>query len=243
MSWNEQLYPEQMAWIEQQLLTQKLTLVEIVQLFYLKFPQNQVSFSTDDLRAYAKEKLSGWQEKTTPGFEEVVKEAVEKEDYTGAFLTEEDKEKINTIKKHRRILKELWENYQNCKADRRAESSKVRYLEQMSRQLIIISDLESVEKSLMSQLAEVRKAQEEETAEQTLDYICGWALCRLVEKAQEPKNAQFLLEVLGKHVEGLSRILDGVEGVEEGVRVYLNQLYGSKEETPDTPPPFVKEES
>lgn len=221
--WIETILPEQKSWLIEQLIRGK-SLEEVVEGFKFKFRHKGPTLNVELLREFAVEQVPGWMEKTLEKAVEKEIQKVEEEDEP--FITKDEGKKINAIRKHRRILKELWENYKRCKVERRAETSKIRYLETMAKEVIILQELERQERSLMSQLDVVRKAEEKETVEQSLDHLLGWVIPQLLRKAKDTENSQFLLELVEKHITMLKGILKQTETVEQAIRVYLNQLYG-----------------
>jgi len=227
--WYERLYPECRSWLEQQLVEQKFNLEEIKQLFDIKFPLNKVQFTLDDLRDYAIKHIKGWSE-PAPGLGKAVEEEVSKVEDTREFLTEEDREKVNAIKKHRRLLKEYWQNYRRLKTLGTNVTSQIKCLENISKELVLLQELEGQERTILSLLDEVRKAEEREPPEDHLDYIVGWAVPQLCRKVEKVGDAIFLLKTLNKNVKKLVEILKKEQDLEYSLRVYLNELYGGKKD-------------
>jgi len=232
--WYERLYPECRSWLEQQLVEQKFNLEEIKQLFDIKFPLNKVQFTLDDLRDYAIKHIKGWSE-PAPGLGKAVEEEVSKVEDTREFLTEEDREKVNAIKKHRRLLKEYWQNYRRLKTLGTNVTSQIKCLENISKELVLLQELEGQERTILSLLDEVRKAEEREPPEDHLDYIVGWAVPQLCRKVEKVEDAIFLLKMLKKNVNKFLEILKEEKEQEEqdleyAIRVYLEYLYGGKKD-------------
>ena len=166
-----------------------------------------------------------------PKMEEKVEEVVKEVPPVEEFLPKDEKEKIGDLKHHRMILKEIWENYLKCKGSERAESTKSKYLEQLSKELIIVRELEETEKGMASLMEEVKKAEEEESESQMCDYIEGYCLQILARKSGNSTGAITQLEILKKNLEIFMGLLKEHE-LEEALKIYLEKLYGS--ETPGT---------
>jgi len=159
-----------------------------------------------------------------PKIEEKVEEVVKEVPPVEEFLPKDEKEKIGDLKHHRMILKEIWENYLKCKGSERAESTKSKYLEQLSKELIIVRDLEQTEKGAQSLLEEVRLAEEGETVEQFRDYLEGYTLQVLCRKAGTPEQAVQQLTILEGSVKVLKTLLE-TNTLENAIKIYLEKLY------------------
>ena len=123
------------------------------------------------------------------------------------------------------VLKEIYENYMRIKGSDKAESSKQKYLEQLSKELLIIQELEEQERGVQSLLEEVRKAEDSETAEQFRDYLEGYTLQVLCRKAGTPEQAIKQLEILEKNSKILQELLKEQPSLEEAIKTYLSRLY------------------
>jgi len=226
--WFNGLTSEMKFWLSQKLNEGKLSLDEILSSFrdVESFPSIKERTTLEHLKWFAKKELPGWKE--PPSLEQRVIEQIEQivPQPLGEFISEEEKEKINTLQKHRLVLKELFENYKHIKimGNRGADTSKARFLELISRELIIIEELQQKEKGLQSMLGEIKKVEMEEPVEEFVDYINGYCLPLLVRKARE--SASEKLRLLREKVELMEKIVESGQDLEEVIKDYLQQVYG-----------------
>ena len=250
--WFEKLKSEEITWLSQQLLEGRFPVSEICKLFGYKFPKCIVKFTTDDLLLYAKRNLIGWSEDNMPEDleDEIEKQSVFVDTSEKHLLDSEDQSKINAIRTHRRILAENWENYMNLKSTgSENENAKAGYLDRCSRELTTIQNLEETEKSLISMLSEVKKAEEEETAEDLIDYIVGYCWPLLIskigdeEKISEENLARlkdYLKQIIKKTSFTFTITGNGVRDKSEINKIYMRKLYELK---PQIAPSLCEEES
>jgi len=244
--WFEKLKSEEITWLSQQLLEGRFPVSEICKLFGYKFPGSIVKFTTDDLRLYAKRNLIGWSEDNMPKDleDEIEKQSVFVDTTEKHLLDSEDQNKINAIRTHRRILAENWENYMSLKSTgSENENAKAGYLDRCSRELTIIQSLEETEKSLISMLSEVKKAEEEETAEDLVDYIVGYCWPLLIlkvggeEKISEEDIARlkdYLKQIIKKTSFTFTITSNGVRDKSEINKIYMRKLYELKPIAPSS---------
>lgn len=224
------LTPEAKMFLHQHLIENKLSLEELVILFKQKFPHVRHSrINVENLRKYALQNISGWEERTVSGLEEIVEEEISKVPISEEFITDETK-KIDQIQKHRQILKELWKNYMGLKFSKKQESMKARYLEDISKELLVLQELEESERGILSMLDEVRRAEAEESAIEHRDHLEGWGLPRLVKKCETVQEATRQLSFLQERVVILKHILVKTGDLGEAVKLYLKKLYEPKEQ-------------
>jgi hypothetical protein len=218
------------AVLDSSLLEGRLTLTEIIDFFSSSFPYFKEKITEEALREYALKNIPNWKEKAVESLEKQVEKQIAGLEESETFVSDEEK-KVDTTRKHRQLLKELWENYRKLKisGEKRQEANKARYLELMSKELIIIEELEEKEKGLLSMLDEVRKAEEAESADEHRSYVEGYALPLLARKAETPEKAVEQLDILKKNLEAFRKILVKASSGEEAVRLFLEYLYKGKE--------------
>ncbi len=229
----EKAKSEEITWLSQILLENKYTLSEIVQLFQVKFRASRTKFTVEDLREFAKENLASWTERESPGLAEVIAEQTEGVEESKDLLEPEDQKKINPVSKHRRILLENWKNYQSLlDAESTNETAKNKYLETISKEIDKIAELEAKEKSILSMLEEVKKAEEAETPDQFRDYLEGYCIPKLATKTKDLAKIKEHLAKVKERSELFVKIMETplnsqglMPTIEEGVRQYLKQIY------------------
>jgi hypothetical protein len=240
--WEEQLDFPMSAWLELHLRDFE-DLKTVILNFYASFPQYTGEQLTEGLletfglyhlgstwyKEYTKKHGKQKETKQKPKVVESEIEAKVSEITKGiedlGFLPKSEQEKIGDLKHHRMVLKEIYENYMRIKGSDKAESSKQKYLEQLSKELLIIQGLEETEKGVQSLLEEVWKAEDSETAEQFRDYLEGYTLQVLCRKAGTPEQAIKQLEILEKNSKILQELLKEQPSLEEAIKTYLSTLY------------------
>jgi hypothetical protein len=161
-----------------------------------------------------------------PSLADDIEDQIEHLDESGEVIVDfspDEKQKLNILRSHRRILSELWNNYQLIR-DSGQESNKKNYLVSIANELVEIQKLEASEQDLMSALSEVRKVMETEPPEDVLDRILGWEIKRLVFKSDKPK----MVELLSKLIKECQVLLTDVENIpkEDAFRLLEDRLYG-----------------
>jgi len=212
--------------LNDKLLEGKLTLKEIISMFKIKFPYLGIKLSEDSLREYAQQSIVGWKERISEGLGEIVEEEIKQipeamEDFVG------EEKKIDQIQKHRQLLREYWKNYLRIKFVKRQEVNKAKYLEDISKELVILQNLEEAERGLLSMMSEIREAEERESPDEHRDYIEGWCLQTLAKKCKSKSEAIKQLGLLQEKIYIFNKILDQ-KGIEEGIKEYLKILYTPK---------------
>jgi len=230
--WYEKMRAEQSAWLVQKLLEGKQTPYEIVELFHIRFPKAEsIQFTEQELIIWASENLPGWTASTGESVNEFsLEEEVEKETKgiisESNFLDGTDDEKVNAIKKHRRLLLEAWDNYWRLKdGDSPNENAKKGWIDTVREELKIISDLESKEKSLLSILDEVIQAEEAESAEDFRDYVEGYCLQKIAQKLKTNDKIKEQFNILKNNIDLFIKKIEEAPNLEEGIRRYLQKIY------------------
>ena len=238
--WYEKLKAEEIAWLSQQLLEGRFPVAEICKLFTYKFPKSVIGFSDEDLRTYAKRTLTGWSEDDLP---ETIEDEIEKESQLvdlsdPNLLNVDDEKKVISIITLRIVLGELWYNYRKLiEGGSDNENAKMGYLDKCSREIEVLRSLEESEKSLVSMLDEVRKAEEKESAEDLLDYVIGYCWPMLVlkvgdgeeiSKEDQAKLKELYLKLKEKTVFTFTILENGVTNKSEVNKIYMRKLYEYK---------------
>ncbi len=165
-------------------------------------------------------------EELTPEDEAEILEEVKEAEDEGEEFTKEERRKINMLLAHRRLLKELWTNYQKIK-NSREEVAKGRYIQLMAEALEHISQLEASEKSFISALDECRKSELKMSAEKYVDSLEGWFLLRLFEKTKDNKQASEILSGLQNFLSEYAKLLE-TNSVADTNRQVLERLYAKR---------------
>lgn len=143
-------------------------------------------------------------------------------------FSKDEKKKLNMLKAHKKILSELWTNY-NAIKEYDDEQSKVKYLDSMAKELQVITQFEASERDFLSAMTEVRKAEEKMSIQQHLDAIMSWWIPRMAEKGkskQEILDALFKIQLMINHYSYL--IMTEVD-TEHANRELLENMYGQKD--------------
>jgi hypothetical protein len=173
------------------------------------------------LQRYGKEK-----EQKPAEIEEEILEEVRAADTEKEEFSADEQKKLNQIRAHRKVLKELWENYLKVRHSKE-EVAKGRYLELMSRELEKLGELEQTERSFLSAMDEVRKAEAKLTIVQLFDSLTGWFMPRMVEKAKDNGQALEYLFRLQLFCNDYSKLL--LENpIEQANKILLDKLYAYK---------------
>ena len=107
-------------------------------------------------------------------------------------FSEDEQRKVNQIRAHRKLLKELYDGYLKLRSTKE-ETAKLKYLYQLSAELVIVAGLEASEKSFLSALEEVRKAELKETPDQKFESIISWSIPRLSERCKDLNEASMFM--------------------------------------------------
>ena len=166
-------------------------------------------------------------EKLQEELEEDILETIKEDEEASEEFTKSEKQKMNQLKAHKTVLKELWNNYKEIKGSK-AETPKARYLELMSRELERIGELEQSERSFLSAMDEIRRAELKETIEQKYDSFISWQLPRLVERCKDLDEARRYLWKLQLFINWYEYILLTTPSIEEANKKLLSQLYAVK---------------
>lgn len=231
---------EERLWLETKM--RQLPLIapkEILTLYEEKFPFRRGLITSQSINAYRK-RLPGWRELKKLNLErlegkrelpqeeleaEILKEVKEAEDASEEF-TKDAKQKVNQLKAHRQVLKELWQNYSRIR-DSKEEVSKSRYLEHLSKELVQIGELEISEKSLLAAMDTIRQAELKQSIKQHFDSLISFFIPRMMEKSSSGAEALEYVFRLNLFLNDYSKLLLNYP-VAEANRVLLEKLYTIK---------------
>jgi hypothetical protein len=157
-------------------------------------------------------------------YEAVAESMVDSED----DFSKDERKKLNMLKSHRKILKELWNNY-NAIRGYDDEMSKVKYLDSMTKELQVISQFEASERDFLSAMSEIRKAEEKMTLEQNLDSIMSWWIPRMAEKGKSKNEILEGIFKLQLMLNFYSRLIMQEDDTDHANRELLEALYGQRE--------------
>jgi thiamine kinase-like enzyme len=158
--------------------------------------------------------------------DEILKEIREAE-ASGEEFTKEEQRKINMLHAHRTILKEYWENYRVVKPTK-DEGAKSKYLEGLIRVLAAIKELEQSEKSFLSAMDSIRKAENLMTLEKYLDSIRAWWVPRCMEKAPSKEQALLAIDSLKTFLDEYKQVVVNSANCAAANLVVLEKLYVSQ---------------
>ncbi len=231
------LPPEAEMFLTEKLKEGKLSLREIKTAFNVMYPYLNIKLKDKDLKNLAENIMGGeWKEKPEEELSETVEKEIKKAIIDEEIVSDGEK-KIDQTKRHRQVLKEAWENYQRIKWDKNAELAKAKWLDTVSKELVLLETLEEAEKGIQAQMAEIRAKEEEESAEDMLDYIYGYSLQILLMKAKTFEKGKELFKILQEKIniflglieENEKEILEEKKkNIEEIIRDYLEKLYSKK---------------
>ncbi len=221
--WLTNLSLEIKLWLNQKLMEGSQSLEELLVALKDKFPQFKFKTSVENLRWFAQREVPNWIEPLS--LEEKVKQQVGqvKSSAPEEFLSKEEVEKINALSKHRMVLSELWKNYKISLGTGGTDTGRARFLELISKELILIEQIQTQEKGLQSMLSEIKKCESEETVQQFRDFLEGYTLPLLIRKSKETGLQE--LDLLKSRVELMEKILKSNPDIEECIKDYLQQLY------------------
>jgi len=220
-------------WAESK-MREDLTNQEILALFNEKFPFIN-GITTQHIAGYRRKYVPNYQEmilqkygkkaQTNPDEleDEILKEIREAE-ASGEEFTKEEQRKINMLHAHRTILKEYWENYRIVKPTK-DETAKKNYLDSMVKVLAAIKDLEASERSFLSAMDSIRKAENLMTPEKYLDSIKGWWILRAAEKAPSKEKALEAIDSLKTFLDEYKQVVNNSANCAEANLVVLEKLY------------------
>lgn len=209
---------------------------EILALFEEKFPYFE-GITYQSVAAYRNKYVPSWKlvlaerygkekEKTPEILEKEILAVLRETEEDSEEFTKEELQKINQIKAHKQLLKELWQNYANIKGST-DEVAKHRYLKEMSDELELISTLELSEKSFLMALDSVRQAEAKQTIQQHFDSLIGWFIPRAMEKAKSNSEALEYVFRLSLFLNDYSKLL--LENpIKTANKILLNKIYAVK---------------
>lgn len=216
-------------------MREDLTNSEILALFNEKFPFVQ-GITERHIASYRKRYVPFYQDLILARYgkksesqlpasveEEILAEVREAEE-TGEEFTKEEARKINMIKAFRAVLKEMWLNYRAVKTTK-DEQSKRGYLVEILKALSAIKELEQAEKSFISAIDEIRKAEQKLTPEQLLESIETWHFLRLAEKAQDKGKVTALVDSLIGFLQNYKVLLNSLASVEDANKEILAKVF------------------
>ena len=231
-----------------------ITNTEILALLNEKFPyvegvtpQSIASFRKKVCPNYKElllERYGKKAQKPESEIEEEILEAVRESEEAGEEFSKNETQKINMLKAHKRILKELYEQYKSVK-NSTDEVAKKNYLESMLKCLSSIREQEAAERDILSAFADVRKAEAKLTPEQAFDSLKGWFILRASEKCKSKEETEKYIIDLKVYLDNYLIILQKSSSIEESVKEMLAKLYVSKqikkEEEPVLDPKLAEE--
>ena len=219
----------------------KLTHKEIKEKLILEFPWlGSQGITTNHIRSYRTKTFPNYKElilqryglkaetkeEFTPEIEAEILEEVKEAEEEGEEFTKEEQRKINMLRAHRKLLSELWANYQKVK-NSQFDVAKGRYIQLMAEELGLISQLESSEKSFLSAMDEIRKAEQKMSIESHVDSLKGWFWPRAMEKAKDTSQAQEFLVNFQSYLTYYGKLLSE-HSVADANRILLERLYSLK---------------
>lgn len=173
------------------------------------------------LQRYGRER-----EKPESEIEEEILQEVREAELSGDEFNKKEQQKINMLRAHRAILKELWNNYRSVK-DTKDETAKKNYLEGLVKVLSAVRELESSEQSFLSAIDECRKAELKLTPENYIDSLCGWFIPRCMDKCKDKDQASKVIDLLKMYLDDYKKVLDSSKDIAEANKEILQKLYVS----------------
>jgi hypothetical protein len=220
-------------WLEGK-MHEELTNKEILALLNQKFPFVN-GITSQNIASYRKKYTPNYQElmlqkygmkaQTNPeDVEQEILAEVREAETAGEEFTKEEKRKINMLTAYRRILSEMWNNYRVVKPTK-DETAKRGYLVEMIKALTVIKELEQSEKSFLSAMDEIRKAEQKMDINKCIDSIQAWSVPRMLEKSKNKEEALEYVSKLQSYLNNFSQIITGSATMEEANRILLERLY------------------
>lgn len=223
-------------WLETQ-MKNDLTNKEIFALFQNQFPWVQ-NITVNDITQYRKKYIPNYQDlilqrrgkkaqQLPEELENEILQEIREVEASEEEFSKSEQQKINMLKAQKVVLSEMYKNYVAIRTTP-DETTKLKSLDSLSKQLSVIGELEQSEKSFLSSMDEVRKAELRMTMWQYVDSICGWFLLRMFDKAGTKEKALEAIKILHSFLEGYQKTLDSSKDVAEANIRILESLYVSK---------------
>jgi hypothetical protein len=140
----------------------------------------------------------------------------------------DERKKLNMLHSYRIVLRETWDNYKNVK-DGDDEQAKAKYLDLLPKILSKIEEFITAEKSFLSAISEVKKAEESMTIKQCMDSIMGWFIPRAAEKGKDKNEILEYIFMLQMMLNLYTRFIMVEPDMEHANRELLEALYDPKE--------------
>ena len=210
---------------------------EILALLNQKFPFVN-GITSQNVAAYRKRFVPNYQEmilqkygkqaqKNPEELEDEILKEIREAEASGEEFTKEEQRKINMLHAHRTILKEYWENYRIVKPTK-DETAKKNYLDSMVKVLAAIKELESSERSFLSAMDSIRKAEQTMDLEKYMDSIRGWWVPRCMEKAPSKEQALLAIDSLKTFLDEYKQVVVNSANCAAANLVVLEKLYVSQ---------------
>jgi len=207
---------------------------EILALLNQKFPFVN-GITSQNVAAYRKRFVPNYQEmilqkygkqaqKNPEELEDEILKEIREAEASGEEFTKEEQRKINMLHAHRTILKEYWENYRIVKPTK-DETAKKNYLDSMVKVLAAIKELESSERSFLSAMDSIRKAEQTMDLEKYMDSIRGWWVPRCMEKAASKEQALLAIDSLKTFLDEYKQVVVNSANCAAANLVVLEKLY------------------
>jgi hypothetical protein len=220
-------------WLESR-MREELTNKEILALLNQKFPFVN-GITSQNIASYRKKYTPNYQElmlqkygmkaQTNPDdVEQEILAEIREAETAGEEFTKEEKRKINMLTAYRRILSEMWNNYRVVKPTK-DETAKRGYLVEMIKALTVIKELEAGEKSFLSAMDSVRKAENAMDLEKYMDSIRGWWVPRCMEKAPSKEQALVAIDSLKTFLDEYKQVVVNSANCAAANLVVLEKLY------------------
>lgn len=223
-------------WLETR-MKDDLTNKEIFVLFQKQFPWVQ-NITVSDITQYRKKYIPNYQDlimerrgkkaqQLPEELENEILREVREVEETGEEFSKSEQQKINLLRAQRVVLSEMYKNYSAMRGTP-DETTKIKYLDSLSKQLTIIGMLEQSEKSFLSSMDSVRKEELKMSIEQYTDSICGWFIPRAMDKAGSKEKALQAIEILQSYLNEYKKTLEASKDIAEANIITLEHLYVSK---------------
>ena len=223
-------------WIESK-CREDLTNSEILKLFEEKFPFVQ-GITVQNITSYRKRYIPNYKEillerygkkaqQTEKEVEDEILQEIREDEKLDEDFSIDEKQKLNLLKSQKTVLKEMWDNYRKIRGGT-DEVGKKGYLVEISKVLSQVKELQELERSFISAMAECRKKEAQMTIGKYYDSITGWFVPRMLEKASTKEQALEYISMVYKYLEDFQKIIIGSDNISEATKELLRFLYASK---------------
>ena len=225
------------AWLELQFHKPILT-EDIYTTFKTSFPWTNIPY--EDILHYREEivpdyesllpekpKLPEPKVESIKYLEEDIYEQLETVEDENDFERDERK-KLNMLHSYRIVLRETWNNYKMIQKDG-DDSAKAKYLDLLPKILGKIEEFITAEKSFLTAMGEVKKAEEKLTIEQCTDSIISWWIPRMAEKGTSKNDVLEHLFKLQLMINYYTKLIMDEPDTEHANKELLSAIYDPKE--------------